>query len=618
MSVGEICRWLREIAAGCSGSWGDGATVICSIARVSKKSGEVLRMVTEWMRTNREDCDDVTSKRLLLNEHPFTKLLIQSVSGQIALYGDGGWLTLSVATDFVMRYPSITPSLIPHSITLCGRWTDEFFSTMNYSINTSSAKHLLTVAANMFGSSAQMLGISQTEIAWLSSLYVQQFLSSINEETEMLSPSLMRYKFVATQQASFLDSFLLPQAVIDWDIPIEYKLIAGKKTIEKYKNKNVTIALFDFCLEPDSTSENEIVTEKSNGDVNEMTNLMTLMTTLVNHKVGIVASQKTIHRTARYYLAHNGILALERLSIYHIDVVRLISKSTIITNTNSNKICKDYFGTITNFETLSLSKSTSKISIALSGIVPIQTLIIKHVSKHVHSELELIFKNLTKSLIAHMADPRVGPGAGITEFLLSEYLSNKCVHIETATTEPGISNLAPFMRSEIHSVIKMFASVIKNIAREKSKQNSLFESGNNFNSKEQQRALSNSMGVDPMNKSVCGVVKFGPRPPSGTVFRDGRSIVPSKKITQPGIELGGVLPSLPNQIQYYSTRYPDVTNSVIASFDDDGVLITNDDEENDHLLPIVDSVPATRAAIVNALDVAAMIIRTDALVIDTN
>eukprot|EP01060_Flectonema_neradi_P015998 TRINITY_DN22615_c0_g1_i1.p1 TRINITY_DN22615_c0_g1~~TRINITY_DN22615_c0_g1_i1.p1 ORF type:complete len:616 (+),score=82.50 TRINITY_DN22615_c0_g1_i1:52-1899(+) len=615
MDVFEICSWLKDIAEGCSSSWGNGASVVCPIARVSKKSSEVLRMVTEWMKTDRDGQDDVVTKRLLIAEHPFTKLLIQSAMGQVTTHGDGGWLSLSVSTNFIIRFPTITPALIPHAITLCGRWVDEFFSTMNYSIDTSSSRHLLTIASNMFGSSAQMLGLSQREIAWLSSLYVQQFLSAINEETEMLSPSLMRYKYLPTADTTLLESTLVPHAIIDWDVPLEYRLVTGRKSLEKYKNKEVQIALFNFCMEPDTADESETIASEGSPDgVNELTNLMKLLETLVKQGVGVVASQKTIHRSARYYLAKNDVLALERLSIHHIDVVRIISKATIIT-TQSSELSPSLFGTITDLRVLTMSDSSSKVSIALSGPTPLKTLVVKHSNAHLYKELELLFKHLTKSMISHMADPRVGPGAGVTEFLLSEYLINKCTHMQSATTEPGVSNLAPFMRSEVEKVIRVFASVMRNIASNRSKGMNLANCGDQFNSNNHRASLAFSMGVDPMDR--VGRKLFGPRAPPGTVFREGRSVVPSANdMNNTRTEVGGELPTLPNRCKYHSLRYPNDTLSVVAAFDDDGLLDTSDD--NDFILPVVDSISAKRAAITSALDVSAMIIRTDALVIDTN
>ncbi|KAJ9469693.1 Thermosome subunit beta [Diplonema papillatum] len=510
----EVIAWLLELCARGLGPHGQGVACVSSIVRVSCDCTEALRQVVEWLKVEKREGSNgeegaaasVVKRRLAVAEHPFTKVVFQTIRAHTAAFGDGGWFLLHTTTSLLswahQQTEQLPPPLIHFATTLCRDWSKEVLHAdfLAGRVDTMCASHLITVASQKFSTNA-VLDLSERETAWIASRVTRLFLAATDVDTGKIDLSCMRYLKVSSHEGSVMDSDLVDGILIDWPLPLECEIMTAQKCKqtedphgaerkESLEGTRVLVgsgrtALFEPCMEPvvtwkygdvvkkpldvgddvagwaDKCLENphsaaESVARNQTG----FRNLLDLLAMLKKQGVTVVACQKTIHQAARLWCALNGIVALERLSIRHIDAFRKATGSVLMTDINPETLDPSALGTIHSLSEVSFG---GRKYMRIDGTRKVQTLVLRHSQQQCLEELELACERAVKCIISSIKDSRVCPGAGVTESAIAAYLDRK-VRLADHSKASLIARLPPSATAQVLRVVSAFARALSSWA----------------------------------------------------------------------------------------------------------------------------------------------------------
>eukprot|EP01059_Diplonema_ambulator_P023513 TRINITY_DN39004_c0_g1_i1.p1 TRINITY_DN39004_c0_g1~~TRINITY_DN39004_c0_g1_i1.p1 ORF type:complete len:706 (+),score=85.65 TRINITY_DN39004_c0_g1_i1:271-2118(+) len=613
-------------------------------------SGEVMRQIVEWLRVPVAG-DDVVRRRLVYGQHPFTKLWAQAVRGQNA-FGEGGWLLMHVSLHIIQaRSLDIVPaSLVDVSISVCKQWCKAFLFSpdRSFKLSLSDTRTLLTVAAGSFTSNP-LLNLTQDDAAIAASKVVRAFLTATNDTT--YNPACLRVHKIKSPH-SRLDVNVVDGVIIDWGFPQEYLLYGPSDAHMKIVGGR--IALYDLCIEPDVVYKGvgggqDVVATGEVNDVDSMENLKKVLNALKDAGVRIVGSQKTIHWSAKVWLAKNGILPLERLSNRHIDAVRLAAGGYLITNNSVQSLePTGVFGELLEVSEITLGNGKKRVKI-VGKSSPVTTILLSHPYTQILDEAERVVHRAAASLVTFMKHPVGSPGAGVTESTLSRHLQLRSRYVERCTTGV-LGKLSMEMRECVKTVIGVVARgfrdwgaiVVGGIEKAdevaaaneaEGEEDAIIEDMNvdplvalrlQRTGLKPSKRVPSSEGVSPNAKNPLKSISetllrptphpvttltllHGCPPPPGSTFHSLRTYPPGS--LPPPTPLAAAYP--PRVFYSYRAGIHDIV-PVCKQLGTGGL----DTWEGTHL-PVVDNTAGKYQAICSALDIAAMLLRTDSLVIDT-
>eukprot|EP01063_Lacrimia_lanifica_P022958 TRINITY_DN30475_c0_g1_i1.p1 TRINITY_DN30475_c0_g1~~TRINITY_DN30475_c0_g1_i1.p1 ORF type:complete len:737 (+),score=218.27 TRINITY_DN30475_c0_g1_i1:1-2211(+) len=485
MSGSDVVQWLLGVAAGAAGPHGRGVAMLSGIVNVSAASDEALRMVVEWMHMPRGVGEtDVAARRLVLSQHPFTKLLQQTVSAHVKRCGGGGWHFLYMAAAMASWgytvEETVPPSVMQYTFDVLRDWTVEFFEDQAVGgrrCRAAAGRPMAALLATELAANA-VLALTPSEAAALASQVVRSVLTVVDPATHKANLECIRYLPVVSEAADPTASELLDGLVIDWGYPLEVALCYGDDAaLPLPPEGGYKVCLFSCCVEPEVTYSaaaagggGEVTLVEGEGVEGEFeraawSRLFAIFERLVSLGVRVVASQKTLHVRLRLWLASRKVVVLERLSIRHIDAFRTAT-GAVMHNAPSLGMPETSFGAATvleevTFETAHSRGAAAKRYIRVSGPGrPVVTHVLRHSHLHFLTELEVQVKRAQRMVASALRDPRVVPGGGVTDLALSEYIAARASVAEHATTG-AVAKLAPHLAADVARVAQQYAAALR-------------------------------------------------------------------------------------------------------------------------------------------------------------
>jgi chaperonin GroEL (HSP60 family) len=389
----------------------------------------------------------------------FSALLMQAtVTSQNASYGDGGLLSLLLASRLILdclasckRHASRLETLSAY--TAAANQISELASPgFSLSIKSSGIAAYVAVANSALGSKVFAIH-SQSSLKKLSILIVESFLSTF-DPTSAHSESTVKSLVLAGLPQDL--SFTLPSLLVNVQVPPNTFDLLKCFSVEEAKqrsrdpNRSVLsriIALFDISLEPSSLNPSsatmndpEGATRSSILDIGafvpspmspqdaELKSLLGLVRWLHKAGVRVIASQKLICEQVQQLALELGMLPIHRLSIFHIQSVANITGAIPISSiASSRESWSSLFGLVGD---ISIVNVGHKKLLHFEPPRPqshqraraVQSLVLGATCELQAEDLRASIHSALKALSWVMHEPFVLPGGGSAESMIAGHL----------------------------------------------------------------------------------------------------------------------------------------------------------------------------------------------------
>lgn len=302
---------------------------------------------------------------------------------------------------------------------------------------------------SILSSSNILMSISEDDRVHIAIQIFKSFLSSLPDELNPLNLKKPNIKIITSPEITYKESFYLNGILLNIPIPHELQIL-----FPNFEITDASIVLYKLPLQLETIvrnydhlqqqyPENQKVKmvfefEEYSSDSLESINIENiakdmfreLIQKLVSLRVQVVCCQKTIHPFVKFELIRNGILPFERLSIFHIESFREISKATILSEI-STVIPQENIGKI---QKLSLKKINQTTYFHLeqhpsSDETNYSTIVIGVDSPFISSEIERLTDKCLNILYLMLFHPFVVLGGSNLELRLYSFLKQK-IHDE--------------------------------------------------------------------------------------------------------------------------------------------------------------------------------------------
>lgn len=153
----------------------------------------------------------------------------------------------------------------------------------------------------------------------------------------------------------------------------------------------------------------------------------------------VVACQKLVDPYLVQQAARWGISVLERLSIRHIDSVRIIAGGVVLSSLDVSAITERCLGSLSQVRPVQhAGRRFIHLRSSEKGGSAIYTVLMRAPEGSLGSDIEAVTDSVLASLSLAVQVPWVVPGAGVTEVWLGEYLNAEVDRL-TASVEPAVS-----------------------------------------------------------------------------------------------------------------------------------------------------------------------------------
>ena len=411
-----------QFAVRCSGPGAVGVLLnsLAPTGALQLHSTEVCSAVLQQLRPSLHE--DVGLPDTMRRQHnPFFRWIMESAASQGRTMEDCGWdlITFAALLRRSLRYADLlrsekTRSLTAEHLLTIRRWIEDATQPPSPEdkrpwIGVLSSSHYRQLAID--GMKVSWTTLTELDALHVAKIVLTAFYHCVDDTTKTAYPGRIRY---ALANAPFDQTRLVPGIFLEWQMPLEGQLLLPRSSFwphdENGERQDLKVLLFSCSLEADSVTARLVV-----GSVRRF-------------GVKLVASQRTIHPLLRERLYKLEVIAVERLSIQHINTFSVACGAAVYATVVQLDRDRERIGV-----NLGRLQGLREVVIGSTRMLHLQSPVSRDVSTVVvscpvpsHTQaFATTVRRTIRRLCLVFGDPFVVSGGGGFEMFLSQYLLHR-------------------------------------------------------------------------------------------------------------------------------------------------------------------------------------------------